>query len=137
MRKIYFDMDGTIANLYKGEWLADLMAENTRPYEIADRLVEESVLEELVNAGYELGIISWLAKNGSKEYNKAVRHAKREWLKENYPNIHFTEIHIVKYGTPKYRVANVKCQILVDDEEPNRKAWNGYAIEPKDLEKLF
>ncbi len=130
-------MDGTIANLYQGNWLEQLRAENPAPYENANRLVEEEVLQELVNQGYELGVISWLAKNGSAEYNKAVRLAKKNWLKANYPNIHFMEIHIVKYGTPKQYVCKVKGQILVDDEEPNRKNWKGLAIHPSDLEKLF
>lgn len=133
---IYLDMDGTIANLYKGEWLADLIAKNPRPYEIADRLVDEEILQKLVEKGYELGIISWLAKNSTPEYDKAVRQTKKNWLKQNYPNIEFKEIHIVKYGTPKHKVANIKNQILVDDEEPNRKKWKGVAITPTELATL-
>jgi len=133
MKVIYLDMDGTIANLYKGEWLSDIRNYNARPYEVADRLVEEATLLNLVAKGYTLGIISWLAKNSNAEFDKAVRNAKREWLKANYPNVEFTEIHIVKYGHPKQYVANVKGQILVDDEEPNRKAWDGKAYEPQDF----
>lgn len=134
-KMIYLDMDGTIANLYKGEWLEDIINHNARPYEIADRLVEENVLLDLMANGYELGIISWLAKNSNKEYDKAVRLAKRNWLKENYPNVNFAEIHIVKYGTPKYRVAKVEG-ILVDDEEPNRRNWKWLAVEPFALGKF-
>ncbi len=131
MRKIYLDMDGTIANLYGVEnWLADLIADNERPYREAERLVEEEELAELVADGYELAIVSWLAKNSNKEYDRKVRNAKREWLKENYPNIKFAEIHIVKYGTPKSRVVNERG-ILVDDEIPNRKEWKGVAVDPK------
>ncbi len=128
-------MDGTIANLYKEGWLEKLMNRSVEPYANADKLVEENVLLNLVNKGYELGIISWCAKGNNKEYDKAVRLAKREWLKTNYPNIRFTEIHIVKYGTPKYKVAN-ECGILVDDEEPNRQVWKWLAIEPNELERL-
>lgn len=131
MRKIYLDMDGTIADLYGVEnWLEDLIAGNERPYREAKRLVEETELAELVVDGYELAIVSWLAKNSNKEYDRKVRTAKREWLKANYPNIKFTEIHIVKYGTPKSTVANEKG-ILVDDETPNRKEWKGIAVDPK------
>ena len=92
---IYLDMDGTIANLYKGEWLTDLIAKNPRPYEVADRLVDEEILQKLVEKGYELGIISWLAKNSTPEYDKAVRHTKKNWLKQNYPNITFTEVTLL------------------------------------------
>lgn len=131
MRKIYLDMDGTIADLYGVEnWLEDLIAGNERPYREAERLVEEEELAELVADGYELAIVSWLAKNSNKEYDRKVRNAKREWLKENYPNINFTEIHIVKYGTPKSRVVNERG-LLVDDEIPNRREWKGVAVDPK------
>ncbi len=129
--KIYLDMDGTIADLYGVEnWLADLRNMNARPYQVAKRMVEENRLAELVNMGYELAIVSWLSKCGTKAYDKAVRKAKREWLKANYPNIKFSEIHIVKYGTPKSKVVNDKNGILVDDEKPNRIEWKGLAITP-------
>ena len=129
--KIYLDMDGTIADLYGVEnWLADLVSKNARPYREAKRLVAEERLAELVKLGYELAIVSWLAKNSNKEYDKEVRKAKREWLKENYPNIKFEEIHIVKYGTPKSKVVKEKNGILVDDEKPNRIEWKGLAITP-------
>lgn len=134
---IYFDMDGTIANLYKDDWLEQLQAENPAPYALADCLMPEELLLQFMEKGYELGIISWLSKNGSKEYNRKVRQAKKYWLKENYPNIDFSEIHIVKYGTPKQYVCNIKGQILVDDEEPNRQAWKGIALKPEDLINLL
>ncbi len=127
---IYLDMDGTIADLYgEKNWLEDIINRNTRPYENAKKLIEEKVLENYVNLGFNLGIISWLAKDGTKEYNKAVRKAKKEWLKKNYPNIKFTEIHIVKYGTDKSKTAKEKNGILIDDEERKRKNWKGLAID--------
>lgn len=128
---IYLDMDGTIADLYGVEnWLADLTNKNTRPYKVAKRMVEEERLVKLVETGNDLAIVSWLAKNSNKEYDKAVRKAKREWLKKNFPNIKFKEIHIVKYGTPKSKVVKEKTGILVDDEKPNRMEWKGLAIAP-------
>ena len=130
---IYLDMDGTIADLYQGEWRADLIAEKVEPYKNAKRLIDEKTLLNLVECGYELGIISWTSKQGTKEYNAKVRKAKREWLKVNYPHISFTEIHIVKYNTPKHNVAKVKHQILVDDELQNRLAWKGQAFHPQDF----
>lgn len=132
--KIYLDMDGTIADLYGvNNWLDDIINNNDRPYRIAKRMVTEEVLQNLVKLGYELGIVSWLAKNSNKEYDKMVRNAKREWLKENFPNIKFTEVHIVKYGTPKSRVVKEKNGILFDDERPNREEWKGLAIDAKYL----
>jgi len=134
INRIYLDMDGTIADLYGVEgWLEDLTNGNARPYRVAKRMVNEEVLENLVKVGYELAIVSWLAKNSNKEYDKAVREAKREWLKENFPNIKFAEIHIVKYGTPKSKVVKEKNGILFDDEEPNRREWKGLAIHANEL----
>lgn len=131
--KIYFDMDGTIANFYKGEWLNDLINENPRPYRVADVLVSEEILLGLIKKGYELCIVSWLSRGGSVEFGKEVRKVKKEWLKVNYPNVRFEEIHIVKYGTPKYSVVKDRNGILVDDEEHNRNEWKGQSIEPKEI----
>ena len=131
-RRIYLDMDGTIANLYEVEnWLADLKKSDPRPYIEAKPMVKEEVLADLINKGYELAIVSWLAKNGNEVYNKEVRKTKKNWLKIHYPEIKFEEIHIVKYGTPKSKVVKHKDGILIDDEKNNRKKWKGTAINPK------
>lgn len=131
-RRIYLDMDGTIANLYEVEnWLTDLIKSDPRPYIEAKPMVKEEVLADLINKGYELAIVSWLAKNGNENYNKEVRKAKKNWLKIHYPEIKFKEIHIVKFGTPKSKVVKHKDGILIDDEKNNRKEWKGTAINPK------
>lgn len=127
MFTFYFDMDGTIADLYGVEgWLDDLQAERVRPYAEAQPLVDcerlKKIIELLKAEGYAFGIISWTSKNGSKEFNKKVRKVKMEWLEKYFPDC-FSEIHIVKYGTPKYKVAK-NHGILFDDEEGNRKKWN-------------
>lgn len=136
--KIYFDMDGTIADLYADpQWLEKLRFYKTEPYENAKPLYTEDILLALIDRGYTLGIISWLAGyHNNKEYDKAVRKAKKEWLARVYPNVNFEEVHIVKYGTPKYKVAKEQG-ILVDDEERNRQAWRGYAILPEDVYNLL
>ena len=86
-KKIYFDMDGTIADLYGVDgWLADLVAENVRPYAEAKPLVNMQRLARRLNllrkAGYEIGIITWLCKDGTEEYGKAVAEVKMAWLKK-------------------------------------------------------
>ena len=63
-KAIYFDMDGTIADLYGVEnWLAYLIAEDVKPYADAGVLVNMNslarVLNRLQRKGYEIGIISW------------------------------------------------------------------------------
>ena len=129
MRKIYFDMDGTIANLYGVDgWLEYLINKDTTPYEKALPMINFSYLARLLNRlqknGYTIGIISWTAKNSTAEYDERVAEAKKRWLKKHLPSVHFDEIHIVAYGTPKSTCGN---GILFDDEERNRTEWNGTA----------
>ena len=77
--------------------------------------------------GYIVGVISWLSKSGSPEYNKAVTEVKREWLKKHLPSVEWDEIHIVEYGTPK-STCRTCPGILFDDEERNLKEWGAGAV---------
>jgi len=134
MRAIYFDMDGTIANLYGvADWLDALRGESVMPYVAAEPLMNPAslinILMQLKAKGYTIGIISWSAMDGSKKYNKRVRAAKLAWIKNYFGNI-FDEFHVVKYGTPKHQVANIKDSIIVDDDSGVRGMWkNGGAID--------
>ena len=128
-KAIWFDMDGTIANLYGVEnWLGYIIAEETKPYAIAEPLVNMNALARVLNRlnrnGYTINIVSWTAKNGTAEYNEAVAEVKKAWLKKHLASVKFTAIDIIPYGTNKAKNRN---GILFDDEEPNRKAWNGTA----------
>lgn len=138
--KIWFDMDGTIADLYAVDgWLEDLRAENTRPYECAKVLHNMALLARLLNKaqknGHEIGIISWTAKNGKPEYNRAVEIAKKVWLKKHLPSVRWDVIKVVEYGTNKY----IACGggILFDDESGNRETWGAGAYEPKEIMEIL
>lgn len=133
---IYFDMDGTIANFYGfPNWLEHIINEESDPYENATPLIDtiqfQILISILQNRGFKIGVISWLAKNSSKSYDKVVRNAKKKWLKENFPEITFDEIHIIKYGTRKDYIAKEKTGILFDDDESVRKNWRGLSINPE------
>lgn len=137
-KAIYFDMDGTIAGLYQVEgWLNNLINEETKPYREAKSLVDMRKLGKALNTlkaeGYHIGIISWLSKNGSEEYNERVTTTKINWLKTHLGAVEFDEIKIVKYGTPKQEVVNFPEGILFDDEEPNRNNWKGTAFDVNDI----
>lgn len=124
---IYFDMDGTIANLYGVDnWLDYLINADITPYKIAEPMLNFSVfarqLHRLQAKGYKIGIISWLSKSGTDEYNVRVANTKMFWLAKHLPSVEWDEIHIVKYGTPKSIVANNKGW-LFDDELNNRLEW--------------
>ena len=99
MRTIYFDMDGTIANLYGVEnWLPMLRNEDTTPYIKALPLLNMSILARLLNSlirkGWNIGIISWTSKGGTEEYNERVKVAKIKWLKTHLKSVKFSEIKI-------------------------------------------
>ena len=131
---IWFDMDGTITDLYGVEgWLDMLIAKDALPYEIAKPLLRLSALARVLNnlqrKGYKIGIISWLAKNSTAEYDKAVAEAKEKWLRNHLASVIFDEINIVAYGTPKSTFAKSEDDILFDDEAPNRKEWTGKAFD--------
>ena len=144
MYTIYFDMDGTIADLYGvSEWLPRLRAEDATPYTDAAPMVDvaefQLQLAILQNRGYKLGIISWLSKNSSKSYKKAVTKAKKEWLIGTFPEITFDEMHFVQYGTRKDYVAKDKHGIIFDDDERVREKWRGETVNPNTediIEKL-
>ena len=134
-KEIWFDMDGTIANLYgvKG-WLDYIIKEETTPYEKAETLINMQVLARLLNKlqkkGYLIGIVSWTAKNGTEDYNKKVTEAKQNWLKKHLKSVTFNKIDIIKYGTPKQ---NNRNGILFDDEINNRINWNDTAYDEKNI----
>jgi len=133
MTTIYFDMDGTIADLYGvSGWLEMLLAHDPAPYALAAPLIRlcslARVLNRLQREGYKIGIVSWLSKANNAEYNEAVTAAKIEWINRHLPSVNFDEIKIVPYGTPKGEVVNDPDGILFDDEENNRINWPGTAF---------
>jgi len=136
--RIAFDMDGTLANLYKvNGWLADLQAENTRPYEIAEVMLNMNSLARVLNRlqknGYEIGIISWLSKCGSDSYKEEIEIVKRAWLKKHLASVKFDFIEIVDYGTDKNIVRTSTSDILFDDEIGNRENWKGVAYDVENI----
>lgn len=137
-KTIYFDMDGTIADLYsvKG-WLDDLENYRVRPYAEAVPMLNMSLfaryLNKLHKVGYKLGVVSWLSKTGTEEYNERVAEIKREWLSIHLKSVQFDEIHIVEYGTPKQTVVDNPFGVLFDDEKQNRKNWTGKAFDVDDI----
>ena len=138
--KIWFDMDGTIADLYGvRDWLPAILARDTHPYEIARGIGNLALIARLLNKaqanGHEIGIISWTAKNAPAEYNAKVATAKREWLGKHLASVKWDEIKVVEYGTNKYIATG--GGILFDDEEPNRNTWGDGAYEPQDIVKVL
>ncbi len=130
--KIWFDMDGTIADLYGVEnWLEMLIAHDETPYAIAKPIVNLSVLARLMNKvqrkGFEICIVSALAKDSTAEYDERVRNAKIKWLANHLKSVHFDEIRFVPYWYTKNDV-NTGADVLFDDEERHLEKWTGTAV---------
>ena len=78
MKMLVFDMDGTIADFYGVDgWLDAILARDTKPYRdakpIYDMDVLNTVLEALKDLGWTVAVTSWLAKNSTEKYDKAVK----------------------------------------------------------------
>lgn len=137
-KAIYFDMDGTLANLYGVmNWLPMLIAHDATPYAIARPLLRLATLARILNRlqrqGYTIGIVSWLAKGSDTDYDNKVAQTKIEWLQKHMASVQFDEIHITEYGTPKNTVVKYPNGILFDDEEQNRTQWTGKAYDADDI----
>ena len=137
---IYFDLDGTLAGLYDvPNWLPMLRNSDPTPYKLAAPLVNMNTLARKLNklqrAGYKLGIISWLSKSSTPEYDEAVTAAKLWWLRKHLGSVKWDAVNIVAYGRNKWDVCGEG--ILFDDEAPNREAWGSNAYHPDDMMKIL
>ena len=138
-KAIYFDMDGTLANLYGVEnWLEKLREYNATPYKEAEVMLNMQALAHRLNKlqanGYTIGIISWLSKDSNPEYDAAVIAEKLAWLNKHLNSVKWNEVHMVAYGKKKSKLAEVKDGYLFDDNESVRREWikhnpNGWAFD--------
>jgi hypothetical protein len=139
VKAINFDMDGTLCDFYGVEnWLEYLINRDATPYAVAKPLLNLSALARKLNAlqreGYEINIISWLAKNSTEEFDKIVIETKKKWLKKHLPSVNWNKITIVAYGIDKSTLGN---GILFDDEEPNRKMWGKGAYDVHNIMEVL
>jgi hypothetical protein len=142
MTTIFFDMDGTIADLYGVDnWLEYLRAYNPLPYAEAEPLLNLQTLarrlNQLTRLGYNIEVISWTSKTSTAEYNEEIAAAKKKWLKKHLASVSFSKINIVEYGTNKDFFRHSENDILFDDEEKNRENWGGLAFDETDILKVL
>ena len=137
-KAIYFDMDGTIADLYnvKG-WLDLLRAENATPYKNAKPMLNMSTLARTLNRltadGWTINVVTWTSKNSSTTYHEEVKIEKINWLKKHLKSVRFSEIVVETYGKNKSEIVKNPDGILFDDEENNRKNWKGESFDEKNI----
>lgn len=119
-KALIFDMDGTIVDFYAiDNWLEKIRNEDISPYVEASPIYDMDTLGVIASMfqslGYRIVVVSWGSKGASKEYNKAVRKAKLDWLQRyGFP---YDELHVVKYGTPKQKFIKDDLSILIDDSD--------------------
>lgn len=81
---IYFDMDGTIADLYRVQyWKERIDNCDSEVYKEVSAMNELEQVCELCSKlqgqhQFKIGVISWCSKSGSADYHKEVRRVKRE-----------------------------------------------------------
>lgn len=128
--KIYFDMDGTVFDLYgKSNWLELLRNEQNGAFNggfiLGDLMYYEFLAEinKLANLGVQFGIITWLPMQASPEYEEVCRAEKLEWVKQYMPFV--TEFNCVSYGIPKQNCIQKRASrmYLIDDNAEVRETW--------------
>jgi histidinol phosphatase-like enzyme len=138
-KEIWFDMDGTIADLYGVEdWLSMLRNYDPTPYKVAKPLLHMASLARKLNAlqrkGYTIGVVSWVSKVSTPEYDEAVAAAKINWLRTHLKSVKFDHIDILPYGTPKQDGRN---GILFDDNEEIREDWADIAFTENNIMEVL
>ena len=97
---IYFDMDGTIADLYGvNNWLHRIRAYDAKIYAEARPLCNMNTLARKLNRiqrkGVKIGVISWGSKDKNPAFLESVKAEKMRWLRQHLKSVSFDEIHIV------------------------------------------
>jgi deoxyribodipyrimidine photolyase len=147
--KIYFDLDGTVYNLYGiNDWLSKLREEKVSVYTEGEKLFEESkfykIVCSLLSYGVRFGVITWGSMTATPEFEIETENAKREWVKENLPFVE--SFAYQQYGTPKQQAIKNRTRndILIDDNFDVLQTWingktrKGYQVtKEKDVTKIL
>lgn len=120
---VYFDMDGTIADLYKpSDWLERLLRGDETLYKDAAPMCDLRRVEGALRKAHKaVGVVSWLAKGSNRAFDARVRRAKQVWLMRHFPAA--KEVHIIRHGSHKRYAAKLPG-ILLDDEVRNVIEWS-------------
>lgn len=127
-KKIFFDLDGTVYDLYgQKDWLPKIRNEESGVFTQKAFLVDYSMfidkIATLTRKGFTFGVITWLPMNASPEYEEVCRLEKIDWIDTWLP---FTsEVNIQPYGVPKQNAIQkrAKKMFLIDDNSEVCKVW--------------
>ena len=126
--KIFFDLDGTVYNLYQiSGWKEKLENENPEVFRegsfIGNYPEFMAICHKLLERGIQFGVITWLPMQASEEYEKECAEVKREWVKKFMPFV--TEFTAQAYGIPKQNaiIKRAKRMYLLDDNAEVCEMW--------------
>lgn len=125
---VFFDMDGTVADLYGREnWLTELRS-NISPFEDLNPLVDMEVLDSYMKAlkarNFHFSIITWTPMEATYNFHKQCEADKREWVTKYMPSN--SQFDALRYGVPKQhsRIVNRREKnILIDDNPEVIEVW--------------
>lgn len=123
-KECYFDLDGTIYDLYgMKDWLERIENEKPNVFTDGNFIVNYNEFMEYVRQlekqGYTFNVISWLPYDVTYNYKKKCEQEKRNWIKKFLPFVKNVEIQ--SYGILKH--THVESGILIDDNEKICKHW--------------
>jgi len=132
MKKVYLDMDGTIANLYtQNNWLERLENEDKTIFlDCKPMTTQETLLKLFPIDKFEIVILTMTPKNCSIEYHNQVIEQKKQWLEKFFPML--KKQIFIKYGNNK-NLKNSANAILIDDNAVIRNNFRGIALNPANL----
>lgn len=136
MVKIYFDLDGTVFNLYgRKNWLE--MLRNEQPGAYTDAGLENGgflpeiniaefyeICQDLImDFGVEFGVITWLSMTATEEFEEITTKEKLQWCRKYLPFV--KDFNAQSYGVPKQKAIKKKCKtmFLIDDNLEVCKTW--------------
>ena len=140
MNSIWFDMDGTIADLYKVEgWLPKLRSNNWSVYsECTPRHNYQRInaaIEALTANGWQVGVITWASKGigWGKDLDK-IAEVKFNWLCKFFPALADGKFACIPYGYSKADFLEemgdgYTVSYLVDDNKEVRQEWRSHSCE--------
>lgn len=142
-RTIWFDMDGTLYDLYKiPDWLTRLENHhwavfNFPGFERSNICRIRAAIQALKKAGWTVGIITWAPKGIQwwDEMLAEVECIKGEWVDKNIPELadDDTTFACIPYGESKAQFlldaeAAGDINYLVDDNKEVRRDWRSHSI---------
>ncbi len=142
-KALWFDMDGTIYNLYKIPAWLDALRNHEMDIFSADDMGRKSLprireaVRALIAEGWQVGVITWAPKGvdfHSIEFSECEME-KMSWLERNFPEIDLNNVVVAEYGMDKAELVEdpTALNILVDDNKLVREVWRGHGANFKTI----